>query len=104
FADDGAGVPQDRVDERRFSGVRFPNDREREWVIFDFRFSIFDWGLRKKAIDRFKEFRYPAAVGGADGDGIVETELCEIRLEVFVVVVIDVIYDKHAYAPRFSQT
>src|SRR5207248_8422922 len=81
LAHDRPSVAHDRVDERRFSGVRFPDNGERERGIFDFRFSIFDWGLGKKAIDGFKEFRYPAAVGRTDGDGVVEAESREIRLE-----------------------
>ena len=42
-------------------------------------------------------------MGGTDGDGIVETKLGEIRFQIIVLFVIDLVDDQHDGALRFAQ-
>src|ERR1700736_5837561 len=70
---DRARIAQNRIDQRRFSGIRAAHDGEGSDRI-DFGFWTLDFGLGKKTIDSFQEIGNSTTVRGAYRNRIVETE------------------------------
>src|SRR3977135_1782318 len=103
LADNRARIAQDRIDQRRFSGVRATDDGERSGGILNFGFWILDFRFGKKAINNFQKIGNTATVSCAYRNGIVETEPREISVQIFVFLVIDLVYNKHDGAFRLPQ-
>ena len=89
FADDCPGVAENSVDERRLAGIWTPDNGKGKGA-FDFRLLIWkartcllrqlrygDWRLREQTIDRFEQISQAAAMSGADGENVLETERSE---------------------------